>query len=177
VSKRGGATSRLRDWPKGRCPRRCPVPISAAVTRAVLESSDLISLCPCRPGANISPPPCRTHTSHITHAHTKNNETIFYCTCNEGRGGTRGTNANCAKWTTHTSASHPATEPTGRHFGANAASFRDLCTNGNRYPFTTVVILVQEGSKKSPPSHRRLKDPALWARSSRGSFFSNLLFN
>src|SRR5215207_4440407 len=77
------------------------------------------------------PPRCpykspTVQNAHITHAHTKNNETIFYCTCNEGRGGTRGTNANCAKWTTHTSASHPATEPTGRHFGANAASFRDL---------------------------------------------------
>src|SRR5215207_4440409 len=77
---------------KGRCSRRCPVPISAAVTRAVLESSDVISLCPCRPGAPISPPPCKTHTSHT---HTKKTKRLFfYCTCNEGRGGTRGTNAN-----------------------------------------------------------------------------------
>jgi hypothetical protein len=101
------------------------------------------------------PPRCpykspAVQNAHTTHAHTKNNETIFYCTCNEGRGGTRGTNANCAKWTTHTSASHPATEPTGRHFGANAASFRDLCTNETDIHSPPSSYSFQEGSKNVP---------------------------
>ena len=112
--------------------------------------------------------------AHITRAHTKNNKTIFFAVLVM-----RGVGALGALMRTAPNGLPTPLQVTLRQnprAGTLAPTqlLSEISARRNRHPFTTVVILVQEGSKKSPPSHRRLKDPSLWARSSRGSFFFTL---